>query len=95
VAMMVGYPQARVLDVVEDASGVRVDLETPVDEARCSLCGGPATLSGTESVSGVVGEAFGRTSVVQWRLREWECQESGCPAGRWVEAIPARGVSRG
>lgn len=87
--MMVGYPQARVLDVVEDSSGVQVVLETAEDEARCGSCGQPASLAGAQTVLGVVGEAFGRTSSVSWRLREWACEQSGCEAGRWVEVIPA------
>jgi hypothetical protein len=89
-AMLVGFPQARVLEVVEDSSGLHVDLETAVDDARCRSCGQPAAVAGFEVVAGDSGEIGGRATVLSWRLREWVCQKPGCDGGRWVEEIPAR-----
>jgi hypothetical protein len=89
-AMMVGFPQARVLEVVEDVSGLDVSLETAVDDAVCLRCGQPAVVAGCRQVTGDGGEIGGRPTVLSWRLREWVCEQSGCDADRWVEEIPTR-----
>jgi hypothetical protein len=89
-AILVGFPQARVLEVVEDALGLHVDLETAVDDARCGVCGQPAVSVGSRLVTGDSGEIGGRRAVLSWRLREWTCEQPGCGVGRWVEEIPAR-----
>lgn len=89
-AMLVGFPQARVLEVVEDTSSLYVNLETGLDEARCGVCGQLAALGGSRLVAGGSGEIGGRRAVLSWRLREWSCEQTGCEGGRWVEEIPTR-----
>jgi hypothetical protein len=89
-AMLVGFPQARVLEVVEDSSGLHVDLESALDDAVCFRCGQPASVAGFVVVAGDSGEIGGRATVLSWRLREWVCEKPGCDGGQWVEEIPAR-----
>jgi len=70
-AMLVGFPQARVLEVVEDVSGLHVDLETAVDAAVCVLCGQPAVVAGSVLVTGDSGEIGGRPTVLSGRAGGW------------------------
>lgn len=41
-ALMVGFPEARVLEVTEDSSGLHIEIETAEEEATCPQCGEPA-----------------------------------------------------
>ena len=91
-AMMIGFPDARVLEVTEDAAGVRVEVETAVDRARCPVCGRRATLEGTSVVERPSPPAFGRPTLLAWRMRRWVCPNPGCSGGSWVEEAPERSV---
>jgi transposase len=93
-AMMIGFPDARVLGVTENASGVRVEVETALDSARCPACGGHASLDGESLVEVPSLPAFGRPMVLAWRVRRWKCPRPGCAGGSWVEEVPERSVRR-
>ena len=75
--VLVGFPQALVLEVIEDSSGLRVELGSAVDDARCGWCGQPAAVAGFERVAGDSGEIGGRATVLWWRLREWVLHAAG------------------
>jgi transposase len=91
-AMMIGFPDARVLSVSEDSSGVHVEVETAVDRARCSVCGEHATLEGTSIVERPSPPAFGRPVLLAWRVRRWACPKPGCSGGSWLEEVPKQSV---
>ena len=89
-AIMIGFPECRVLGVDEDADGLHVSVETPDDEFRCSSCGSQATLEGRSVVvTHPSGLMFGRPMELLWKLRRWRCTASKCAAGSWTEDVPS------
>jgi transposase len=87
-ALMVGLPEARVLEVTEDSSGLHIEIETAEEEAICRQCGETAVRGGTRVMERVGLSIFGRPSMFAWRVREWACEHPGCPAGSWLDEIP-------
>lgn len=89
-AIMIGYPDCRVLDVDEDADGLHVSVETAVHEASCPSCGSVATLKGRSVVvRHPTGLMFGRPMELSWQLRRWRCAAPGCTTGSWTEDVPS------
>lgn len=91
-ALMLGLKGAVVLNAREDESGVWIDVELEARPASCSVCGGPATLSGAQSEERKGLPVFGRPSVLSWRLRSWRCTNPDCDAPEWTEQVPAGSV---
>jgi hypothetical protein len=88
-AMMIGFPECRVLSVDEDTDGLHVSVETSDDEVCCRSCEEPATLEGRSVVvRHSEGLAFGRPMELLWQLRRWRCSSPVCTARSWTEDVP-------
>jgi hypothetical protein len=73
-SMMIGFPEARVLGVNEDAADVHVSVETAEDASRCAFCGSQARSEGRPvMVRRPDGLMFGRPLEPVWQLRRWSC----------------------
>lgn len=88
-ALMLGLPDVHVLKVEEDSLGLRVEVETAADVAHCPSCGEPAAPRDRRTVQRVGLPVFGRTPLITWRVRGWQCTTSDCSADSWFEEIPA------
>ena len=86
-ALLLGLKDVVVLDVEEDESGLRIELERQEVATCCPLCGGAGTVSGrlSEDRQGLL--MFGRPTVLSWKLRTWRCETPGC-GGRWHDEVP-------
>lgn len=86
-ALLLGLKDVVVLDVEEDPSGLRIELERLEVATRCPLCGGPGRVSGRVSEDRQGLPMFGRPTLLSWKLRTLRCETSGCD-GRWSEDVP-------
>lgn len=88
---MLGYGEARVIEAQETRNGLRISLETPLDEAVCPRCGHQAELDGISMVERVEPKPFFEATIcIWWNARRWRCGDPQCPNESWVEEIPKR-----
>jgi transposase len=91
--MMLGIPAVSVLDVEEDAAGLRIEVETKALGAHCRSCGQPASPGEPQTVERPGLAVFGRPVTLLWNLRQWCCVNPQCSTDAWFEEIPE--ISRG
>ena len=94
-ALMLGLPDVHVLKVEEDSMVRRVEMETAADVAHCPSCGDLAAPRDRRTVQQVGRPVFGRTPLITWKVRGWQCTTSNCPTDSWFEEIPAVAESTG
>jgi hypothetical protein len=86
VEMLLGIPDVRVLGLVEDDAGLRVEVETTPENANCASCGHPAVPYGRRVVDMKSRQPmFGRLLALSWKTRGWRCENAACPAGTFFE----------
>lgn len=89
-AIMIGFPESRVLSVDEDGAGLHVEVETADDGVSCGRCGAAAALEGRAVVVGrPEGLMFGRPLALSWQLRRWRCPSPDCATDVWTEDVPS------
>jgi hypothetical protein len=86
VEMLLGIPGARILDLVEDESGLWVEIETVPAVSNCESCGQPTVPSGRRTVEMKGrGPFFGRPLALSWKTRGWKCVNASCPVDTFFE----------
>ncbi len=86
---LLGLPGFRVLEVMEAAAEVIIQIETDIDLVGCPRCGVVAEAQDRMTVEYRDLAAFGRPARLVWRKRRWRCRERGCSARTWTETSPA------
>lgn len=87
-AIMLGLRDVTVLGIQEDDDGLVVELEPSSAPPRCSQCGKRVVVAGAEILVVQGQSAFGRPTVLSWRLRRFACETAGCLAPEWTEEVP-------
>jgi transposase len=86
VEMLLGIPDVRVLALVEDNTGLWVEIETTPEDANCASCGQPAVPDGRRVVDMKSCQPmFGRPLALSWQARGWRCENTACPVGLFFE----------
>lgn len=86
VEMLLGISDVRVLELVEDDSGLWVEIETTPEDASCAACGQLAVPDGCRVVDMKSRQPmFGRPLSLSWRTRGWTCENPACPVGTFFE----------
>ena len=85
---MLGLRDVKVLAIDEHDEGLLIELEPTSSPPRCSQCGKAVVVAGAESREVQGQSAFGRPTVLSWRLRRFGCETPGCPAPKWTEQVP-------
>jgi len=83
--VMLGIPGVRVVEIYQESSGLRVEIETSVTTATCPSCRGEAELD--DLVTSDLGEhsAMGQSVHLEWLQRRWRCSMASCGGPSWVE----------
>jgi transposase len=92
-ALLVGLPDVAVLGV-DDATVLRVHVETAGDRPRCRGCGAAAWVKDRPIVELVDLACFGRPTRLMWHKHRWACPNRECLVGSWTEDTPAVGAAR-
>jgi transposase len=87
-AIMIGFPDAHVLSVSENKSGLWVEVETRDEVGSCPACGNESVADSTRLVEREGLPVFGRALHLSWRVRGWRCVNPGCPTDLWFEKVP-------
>jgi transposase len=87
-AIMLGLRDVNVLGIDEDEDGLVVDLEPASSPPQCPQCGKTLVVMGAENREVPGHSAFGRPTVLSWRLRRFRCNTAGCPAPERAEEVP-------
>jgi transposase len=74
-----------VLEVVHDAAGLVVTVETDQDVGACPACGVVAVGHGRRVHSVADAPCFGVPVRLRWLKRVWRCAEPACPTGTFSE----------
>ena len=86
IGILLGIPDVRVLDIVEDDSGLWVEIETIREDASCSACGQPAVADGRRVVDMKSRQPmFGRFLTLSWKTRGWKCVNAACSVDLFFE----------
>jgi hypothetical protein len=86
VGILLGIPDVRVLDLVEDDAGQWVEIETTTEDAHCRACGRPAVPDRRRVVEMKSREPmFERPLALSWKTRGWKCVNASCPVGTFFE----------
>jgi len=86
VEMLLGIPDVRVLDLVEDDAGLWVEIETTAEAASCGACGQQAVPAGRRVVEmKSLQPFFGRPLALSWKTRGWKCPNDACPIDTFFE----------
>ncbi len=86
--VVLGLQDIRVLGAEETEKFVRLEIETTLDTARCSRCGGQAELVGSRTDELVDLPIMGRPSRFRLKRRRWRCPTPTCDAKQWLEPNP-------
>jgi hypothetical protein len=86
IGILLGIPDVRVLDIVEDDSGLWVEIEIIREDASCSACGQPAVADGRRVVDMKSRQPmFGRFLTLSWKTRGWKCVNAACSVDFFFE----------
>ncbi len=86
VEMLLGIPDVRVLALIENETGLWVEIETAPEDANCAACGQPAVPDGRRVVDMKSRQPmFGRPLSLSWQTRSWTCENPACPVGTFFE----------
>lgn len=91
--LLVGLPDVNVLGV-EEATPMRVHVETRVGRPRCVGCGGEVQVKDRPVVELVDLPCFGRRVRLVWHKHRWMCPTSTCSTGSWTAQEPTIAASR-
>jgi transposase len=87
-AIMLGLHDVNVLGIEEDDDGLVVELQPASPPPQCPQCGKALVVVGAENREVPGQAAFGRPTVLSWRLRRFGCKTPGCPARERAEEVP-------
>jgi transposase len=87
-AIMLGLRDVNVLGIEEDEDGLVVELEPASPLPQCPQCGKALVVVGAETREVPGQSAFGRPTVLSWRLPRFGCKTPGCPAPERTEQVP-------
>lgn len=83
--LLVGLEGFHVAEVVKNAAGLRVVVESPPRTMGCPSCGVVVSGHGRREVRLIDVPCFGRPVELIWRKRTWRCAEPACANGSFTE----------